>query len=149
MTTSLNLLRDPQLWSLILVFWLLPCAWQDYRTRRVSNWLTVPLFLLAWPLSLLLDTSLFTFAVFLGFYAAFHLTQDGMGGADGKVATGLAAIAPLGLLLGLVFSELPALLARVRRQPLPRVAGAVFLYFGAVCAYLLQVAGVGIAWLKL
>jgi Flp pilus assembly protein protease CpaA len=29
------------------MLWLLPCAIQDRRTRHVSNWLTVPLFLLA------------------------------------------------------------------------------------------------------
>jgi hypothetical protein len=29
---------------LILVLWLLPCALQDYRRRRVANGLTVPAF---------------------------------------------------------------------------------------------------------
>lgn len=33
---------------LFLTFlWLLPCAWQDWRTGEVSNWLTVPALALA------------------------------------------------------------------------------------------------------
>ena len=35
------------------MLWLLPCAIQDRRTRHVSNWLTVPLFIVAWPVALL------------------------------------------------------------------------------------------------
>jgi Flp pilus assembly protein protease CpaA len=48
-----DLLSDPVLRAAALALWLLPCALQDYRTRHVSNWLTVPLFVLAWRIALL------------------------------------------------------------------------------------------------
>ena len=75
------------------MLWLLPCAIQDYRTRHVSNWLTVPLFLLAWPVALLTGNLPLTFAVFVGVFVAWRW-GGGLGPADGKIAVGLAGIAP-------------------------------------------------------
>ena len=63
-------LTDPLLRGALLALWLLPCALQDYRTRRVSNWLTVPLFFLAWPVALLTGNLPLTFAVFVGTFVA-------------------------------------------------------------------------------
>ena len=51
--SMLDLLQDPLFRSVVMMIWLLPCALQDYRTRHVSNWLTVPLFVLAWRIALL------------------------------------------------------------------------------------------------
>ena len=87
--------------NLLLVLWLLPCALQDYRTRRISNWLTLPAFVLAWPVALWLggsDRLLLTFAVFVGGWAAWQMHT--MGAADGKIAVALAAVSPLALVLG-------------------------------------------------
>ena len=53
----------------VLALFLLPCALQDHRSRRVSNWLTLPAFFAAWPLALWLggeERLFFTFAVFAG-----------------------------------------------------------------------------------
>ena len=89
---------------LALVLWLLPCALQDYRTRHISNWLTVPAFLAAWPLALWLgggDRLLFTLAVFAGCWLAWGLRS--MGAADGKIATALAGVNPPALGLGVLF----------------------------------------------
>ena len=97
--SGLDLLRDPLLRSVALVFWLLPSALQDYRTRHVSNWLTVPLFLLAWPLALVTGNLLLTFAVFIGVVVAWRW-GGGVGPADGKLMVGMAALAPLALGLG-------------------------------------------------
>jgi Flp pilus assembly protein protease CpaA len=56
--------------AVALALWQLPCALQDYWTRRVSNWLTVPLFVLAWPVALLSGKLPLTFAVFVGVVVA-------------------------------------------------------------------------------
>ena len=96
-----EILLDPILHSAFLVFWLLPCALQDYRTRHVSNWLTLPAFILAWPVALWLggsDRLILTFAVFVGCWAAWQMHT--MGAADGKIAVALAAVSPMGLGMG-------------------------------------------------
>ena len=69
----LELLRDPLFRSTLLTLWLLPCAIQDRRTRHVSNWLTVPLFIVAWPVALLTGHLALTCAVFVGVYVATKL----------------------------------------------------------------------------
>lgn len=133
----LDLLRDPLLRSVALVFWLLPCALQDYRTRHVSNRLTVPLFLLAWPVALVTGNLLLTFAVFIGVIVAWRW-GGGLGPADGKIAVGLAGIAPLALAAGAIVTILLFLWARLRAgRPAP-LPGAVGFYLGAVlCASIL------------
>ncbi len=68
-----ELLRDPVFHGLLLTLWLLPCALQDYRTRHVSNWLTVPLFLLAWSAALWLGHFPLTVATFIGVYVAYQM----------------------------------------------------------------------------
>lgn len=131
----LDLLRDPLLRSVALVFWLLPCALQDYRTRQVSNWLTVPLFVLAWPVALLTDNLLLTLAVFIGVVVAWRW-GGGMGPADGKLAVGLAGMAPPALAASALVLALAFLCARLRdRQPV-RLPGAVGFYLGAAAAAL-------------
>lgn len=133
-----DLLQDPLFRSVMLVFWLLPCAIQDYRTRRVSNWLTVPLFLLAWLVALLLGNLPLTLATFIGVYVAFHMGA-GLGAADGKIAVCLAGILPLALAAGAIFHGLAFLWARVRLKRQVRLPGAVGFYLGAVviaCSHL-------------
>ena len=131
----LDFLRDPLLRSVVLTFWLLPCARQDYRTRRVPNWLTVPLFVAAWPVALLTGNLLLTFAVFIGVVVAWRW-GGGMGPADGKLAVGLAACAPSALLAGVVAQGLLFLYARLRAGHATPLPGAVGLYLGAAIATL-------------
>ena len=119
---------------LCLLAWLLPCALQDWRSRHVSNWLTLPAFLLAWPLSLWLGSEerlVFTFALFTGCWFAWQM--KGMGAADGKIATALAALLPpavlwSGLLLLLWF------VGRRVRQREESVPAVVALYWGTLIA---------------
>ncbi len=127
----LDLVRDPLLRAVLMVFWLLPCAIQDRRTRHVSNWLTVPLFFLAWPVAILTDHLALTFAVFVGVYVATKL-EPHAGAADGKLMVGLAAFAPPALALG-VFLEMIAFAAlRLRGHRGAVIPGALWLYLGSV-----------------
>ena len=131
-----DLVRDPLFRSVLLVFWLLPCAIQDRRTRRVSNWLTVPLFFLAWPVALLTGNLPLTCAVFAGVFVAWRW-GGGMGPADGKIAVGLAGFSPLALAAGALVQGLLFLWARLRIGRPARLPGAVGFYLGAVlCASL-------------
>jgi Flp pilus assembly protein protease CpaA len=127
-------LADPLPRAILLVLWLLPCALQDYRTRHVSNWLTVPLFLLAWPVALLLGNLPLTLAAFVGVYMAFRWSGDGFGPADGKIVVGLAAMAPLALVLGTAVQALTFVICRLRSQQATRLPGIPGYYLGAVIA---------------
>ena len=127
----LDLLRDPLFCSVLMVFWLLPCAIQDRRTRHVSNWLTVPLFLLAWPVAILTDRLALTFAVFIGVYVATKL-EPRAGAADGKLMVGLAAFAPLALGIGVLLEGVIFIVLRLRSQHTAAIPGVLWLYVGCV-----------------
>jgi len=135
-----ELLGDPVLRHVLVMLWLLPCAIQDRRTRHVSNWLTVPLFVLAWPVALLAGDLPLTFAVFVGVLVAWRWGR-GLGPADGKIAVGLAGMAPLALAAGTIVQGLLFLWARLRAGRLVALPGAVGFYLGAVLAALLQALG--------
>ena len=135
----LELVRDPLFRAVLMVFWLLPCAIQDYRTRHVSNWLTVPLFLLAWPVALLTGHFPLTFAVFVGVYVATKL-EPRTGAADGKLMVGLAACAPLALGIGVVLEAVAFAVLRLCGQRDVTIPGALWLYLGSVLS-----AGAGVA----
>jgi hypothetical protein len=117
----------------VLTWWLLPCAVQDRRARRVSSWLTVPAFFLAWPLALWLNTGLFTMATFIGFYSAFQI--GGMGGADGKLAVLIAALAPPALLAGIAINGLAFLYCRWRGQADVHLPGVLGFYLGVLTTF--------------
>ena len=131
MTSLLDLLRDPLLRSTVLTLWLLPCAIQDRRTRHVSNWLTVPLFIVAWPVALLTGHLALTFAVFVGVYVATKL-EPRAGAADGKLMVGLAAFAPLALGLSVLLEVVVFAALRVRNLRSTPIPGAVWLYVGCL-----------------
>lgn len=122
----------------MLVLFLLPCALQDYHSRRVSNWLTLPAFCVAWPLALWLggeERLFFTFAVFAGCWLAWGMKS--MGGADGKLATTVAAVSPTALGMGVLLLVLAFLGMRLRRGKAASLPAAVGFYGGAVVAAML------------
>ncbi len=86
-----------------VIWWLFLCARQDLHTRHIANWLTVPPFLAAAPLSLILagvDGMLFCLLVIACSYV---IWRDGsLGAADAKMAGFLAAVAPATLLFAVV-----------------------------------------------
>ena len=81
--------------------WTLACAWQDFRTHRVSNLLTLPAFFVAWALG--------TYELVTTGNPSFYLTLvvvlvawqlKWLGGADGKMTASMAVLAPAGMALG-------------------------------------------------
>jgi len=128
-----ELLTDPLLRHVLVTLWLLPCAIQDRRMRHVSNWLTVPLFIGAWPVALLTGNFALTFAVFVGVYVATKL-ESRAGAADGKLMVGLAAFAPLALGIGAVLEMAVFAMLRWRKQRGGSIPGAFWLYLGALSA---------------
>jgi len=131
MTSLLDLLRDPLFRSTVLTLWLLPCAIQDRRTRHVSNWLTVPLFIVAWPVAILAGHFALTFAVFVGVYVATKL-EPRTGAADGKLMVGLAAFVPLALGIGALLEVAAFAVLRLRGRRDAAIPGALWLYLGSV-----------------
>ena len=118
---------------LLLVFFLLPCALQDYRARQVSNYLTLPAFFAAWPLALVLggeERLFFTFAVFAGCWLAWGMRS--MGAADSKLATCIAALSPTVLGLGGLLLVVGFVGLRLRQGEATSLPAAVGLYGGAV-----------------
>lgn len=126
-----DLLADPLLHHVLVMLWLLPCAIQDYRTRHVSNWLTVPLFVVAWPVALLTGNLPLTLAVFVGVVVAWRW-GGGVGPADGKIAVGMAAVAPLALGLGALLELIAFAALRLRGRRDAVIPGALWLYLGSV-----------------
>ncbi len=116
---------------LILTAYLAPCAWQDWRTRKVSNWLTVPAFVVAWPLALWFGNLEWAVAVFLGCYVAWQF--KGMGAADGKLATLMAAIHPILLINSVGLLVFGFLIVRILAKSARSLPASVFLFMATFC----------------
>jgi Flp pilus assembly protein protease CpaA len=72
--------------SLLLTFlWLIPCAWQDWRTGEVANWLTLPALALALLARLVgwTDAAWLVIFIMTGFSVLFWY-KGILGGADAK-----------------------------------------------------------------
>jgi len=128
-----------------LALYLLPCAIQDFRSRRVSNWLTLPAFFAAWPLALWLggeERLFFTFAVFAGCWLAWGMKS--MGAADGKLATIIAAVSPAALGVGVLLLVMGFVGLRLRRGEATSLPAVVGFYAGTVGLVLVE--GIRILW---
>ena len=117
-----------------LIWWLLPCARQDWRDRRVMNLLTVPPFLAALPL-----------AHWLGGADRWLMWREGLlGAADAKVATVLAAAMPASLAPGLLVLWVWLAVAWVSQRvrpgswPWQGIPGVTGLYCGVVLTVCLR-----------
>jgi len=99
----------------ILILWLIPASYYDLRTRRVPNWLTLP------PLPVALwwawghGTLGLALTVLTAGYIAFRF--GGLGGADGKIATVVAAVSPPALALSGLLLLAGFIVQRLRSQP--------------------------------
>jgi Flp pilus assembly protein protease CpaA len=132
-------LRDPLLRCILMAVWLMPCAIQDWRTRRVSNWLTVPLFMLAWPVAVVTGNLPLTLAVLLGTYMAW-VAKAGLGAADGKVAVGLAAFAPQALLIGFLMQAMAFIVLRLRHVASTPIPGVIWFWAGTLIVAVASIA---------
>ncbi len=139
-------LCDPLLRSAVIVLFLLPCASQDRRTRQISNWLTWPLFFAAWPAAILFHTLPLTLAVFVSTYLVYAL-KLGLGGADGKIAVGVAALAPWILLVTFVAAEVAFLFFRLRGRRNQHLAGGFWFFIGGLMSTVVLTGMVGLGWL--
>ena len=123
----------------VLIWWLLPCARQDWRDRRVVNLLTVPPFLAALPLAHWLGGANRLGLAVLVLVCVWLMWREGLlGAADAKVATVLAAAMPASLTLGLGVLWLWLALGRISRWirpsswPWSGIPGVTGLYCGVV-----------------
>jgi hypothetical protein len=91
----------------------------------------VPLFILAWPVTLLTGHFALTFAVFVGVYVGTKL-EPRAGAADGKLMVGLAAFAPQALGLGALLELIAFAILRLRGRRDTVIPGALWLYLGSV-----------------
>lgn len=84
-----------------LVLWLTVCAVQDLLRRQVSNWLTLPPFVLAglWAVWHGRETLLLFGLVTLVMVWSW---RKGVGAADGKILAVMAVFMPAGFLLAVV-----------------------------------------------
>ena len=137
---------DPLLRSALMVLWLLPCAIQDRRTRQISNWLTWPLFFAAWPASIFFHTLPLTLAVFVSTYFVYEM-KLGLGGADGKIAVALAALALWVLAVTFVVAEGAFLFFRLRGQRNRHLAGGFWFFIGALISAAVLTSMVAHGWL--
>ena len=84
--------------KVLVLIWLLVCAWQDWRTGEVANWLTLPPMAAAGIFALFAgrDAVLFFVAALMGVFILFYLGS--FGGADAKILVVLAGFWPLAFL---------------------------------------------------
>jgi Flp pilus assembly protein protease CpaA len=103
--------------TIISIISLIPlgvASWQDIRTRHVSNWITLPLFFLAWPLAWWFNGWNGLFVTAIVFVVTLLAMPVGFGAADGKLAVFLAAMGGLpAVLLALIISLLLLLVSRL------------------------------------
>jgi Flp pilus assembly protein protease CpaA len=114
--------------KIILLTWLLVCAWQDGRTGEVSNWLTLPAMASAGLFALASgrDALLLFAAALLGVFILFYLGS--LGGADAKILVVLAGCWPMAFFAAVLMQGVWGLVMLVRKG---RTAG-----FRAVPSYL-------------
>lgn len=108
---------------------LVVAAIQDARSREVSNWISLPVFI-AGLVGLVIRRDVFLVALFI-LFVILAMVKGGYGPADGKILAGLVGLWPESALLAVVLIPLFDLLWR-RRQTTPAplvvpMAIAVFL----------------------
>ncbi len=101
----------------VVCLWLLPAGVQDWRSRNVSNWLTVPALVITPVVALLVGS----IPLFIGFFivllfAYYSFTWGLLDAADAKVMVVLSVLAPEGLIVSLVMIGVALLITRLKGQ---------------------------------
>ncbi len=130
---SAIVLLAPWLLHVILLAWLVVCAVQDERQREVSNWLTLPQFLLGLLFALgkggnTLVLTLITLVVFL----AARTVWQAQGAADIKVLVALAAFWPAALYSALLVTAVWSAVRIVQGKGREAYAGVPPMAVGAL-----------------
>ncbi len=110
-------MKDQQ--TIVLTLSLFPlaiAAWQDVRTRQVSNWITIPLFFAAWPLAWALQGWEGVIVVGIMFFTTYLAMPYGFGAADGKLTVFLTAVGGIPAVL-LALGTIALLFVIARRRP--------------------------------
>ena len=125
--------------KLLLAFWLAICSIQDLRARKVSNWLTLPMFFLGGVYAFWRGgQNLALFGLALVVFVSVWLAK-GTGGADVKVLSALAAIWPEAFFLALVFTFLWSLMQILRGKRRESYAGLPPMAMGAALTLVIQI----------
>lgn len=127
------MLSGPELQHAILLVWLIVCAVQDWRQQEVSNWLTLPPFILALFHALEQggETLALTAVTFLVFLTARAVWQA-QGAADIKVLVVLASFWPQALYAALSITAAWSVLRILRRKGKEAYAGIPPMTIGAI-----------------
>lgn len=125
----------PWLLHAILLAWLIVCAVQDWHQLEVSNWLTLPPFILAlfYALEQGGETLALTAITLIVFLIARAIWQA-QGAADIKVLIVLASFWPYALYAALLVTALWSLVWIHRRQGKVAYAGVPPMAIGALLA---------------
>jgi len=119
----------------VVTLWLTVCAYHDWRTRTVPNALTVPPFVLAWPVAYVLHGISGLWLTGFVFAVTYFMFRAGMmGPADGKALTTLVAVVPETLVPLILVHAAVALYLRWKRMPNARVPGMVLYLAGVLLA---------------
>jgi prepilin peptidase CpaA len=129
--TQLNLL-----W-LIIWFWLIICAFFDWRKGEVPNWLTLPGMAagIVYVIAVHPERLIFLGVAFVALIGLFLL--KGLGGADVKVLTALAGLWPLAMIVALLVQGIWGLLVLIRKGRGAEFKAIPAYALGAVLATLL------------
>jgi Flp pilus assembly protein protease CpaA len=85
--------------SLFSLTWM--GGWQDWHTREVSNWISVPIFLAGFLASVLRAFQLDFTAMLVTALLLYYWNRNWLGGADVKMLSGLLGLWPTAAIWGL------------------------------------------------
>lgn len=117
----------------LVMIWLTVCAWQDWRSRKVSNTLTQPALVLAELIALIVLVR-GDWMPFIRFWVSFFVLmwvfeRGGTRGADIKVISSLSVFWPAAFYLSLIVWALIGLMSRKNYPALVAVAAVAWCVF--------------------
>ena len=124
--------------ELMLTMWLVVCAWLDWRTRRVSNWLTMPVlgFSVLWAIWNWKTTLIFW--ILTAIVMLLLWWKGGTSGADVKIVIALSSLWPLGLLIAAITTSIYTFIMIKSKGKSKIYPAVVPIALGAVVALFVQ-----------
>ena len=117
--------------------WLCICAWQDWKTGEVSNWLTIPPFLYSFFHIVFFNKEIMIqFAVIFVILIIFYLI-NAMGGADVKILTTLIGLWPTAFWGALIVQGVWGLVEIIRKGKKTTFKAIPSFAIGAILGWLL------------